>query len=154
MKTIPLSEVSVPAGATVILDIDGTVIAPGNPVIAPEEKEAVLRIAHGATVVLLSNKKEHARNERIADELGVAYHKTGWKKPFPRSAEPFLSRRPLAVVGDKFLTDGLLAIFIRAPFIKARRLTSREDGFFDRLACAVDDGAYMLLKLLLPRHER
>lgn len=154
MKPVALSSVEVPLGATVILDIDGTVIAPGNPVIAPQEREAVLRMAQGATAILLSNKKNHERNERIAEELGVAYHRTGWKKPFPRSAQPFLSRHPLVVVGDKFLTDGLLALFIRAPFIKVRRLTSRQDGFFDRLACAVDDGAYMLLRPLLPRHER
>jgi predicted HAD superfamily phosphohydrolase YqeG len=154
MNPVALSSVEVPLGATVILDIDGTVIAPGNPVIAPEEREAVLRMAQGATVVLLSNKKEHARNQRIAEELGVAYHRTGWKKPFPRSAQPFLRGHPLVVVGDKFLTDGLLALFIRASFIKVRRLSSREDSFFDRLACAIDDGAYMLLKPLLPRHER
>jgi predicted HAD superfamily phosphohydrolase YqeG len=153
MKRVPLSTVRAPEGATVILDIDGTIVPPGDPVVSAQRRDAVASLAQGAHVVLLSNKKNHERNERIARELGVTYHRTAWKKPFLASVRPYRAAR-LLVVGDKVLTDGLLALFLGAPFILVERLTSGRDGFFDRLACAIDDGAGIILTPLISRHAR
>ncbi|HVV39383.1 MAG TPA: UbiA family prenyltransferase [Candidatus Paceibacterota bacterium] len=140
--------------STVILDIDGTLTHPGGSTIVPEIMEAVERLRTHNDVYLLSNRGDHVRDAAIAQILGVGYIETSHRKPDPRALRSLERKRAaLVVIGDKILTDGLLALMTGARFIHISRIVSAHDSSADQLAHAIDDTvahAFSLLRLLRP----
>ncbi len=141
---------------TVILDLDGCLTPDNETTVTGPVLAAVKTLTADNQVFLLSNKKNHQRNQRLADELGIEYLATSLRKPDPR-LKRFLAARgatsPFTVIGDKYLTDGLLAKVLGAEFIKVRRLIGSKQTSFGWLADRLDDWAFTWsrgLKLLRP----
>lgn len=145
-------------GRTILLDLDGTLVPDNEQAVTPAVAAAVSSLAAGNRVVLLSNKKNHARNRQIAQDLGLDYLATNLRKPDPRlkrllRAGGVNDFSRLVVVGDKYLTDGLMAKVLGAEFVKVRRLISQTRSWPSRLIDNFDDAIFFasrLLKLMRP----
>ncbi|HVU80064.1 MAG TPA: UbiA family prenyltransferase [Candidatus Paceibacterota bacterium] len=140
--------------ATVILDIDGTLTLPGSSEVAAETATAIEALRSRNDVYLLSNRGDRERDAAVARALRVLHIDTPYRKPSIRTLRGIKRTRPLlVVVGDKVLTDGLLALFARARFVRVRRVAGEHDSFLDRFAHAADDAAghaWHLARLLRP----
>lgn len=128
-----LSEVSV------ILDVDNTVMAAGE---EHPRKEAVEKVhallKNKNRVYLCSNFKDHHRNETVAHYLGIPYLRTPYLKPSPKVIEAVPIARPIVVIGDKFLTDGMFAKNIDSLFIKVRSVISKKEPLYGLISVIID----------------
>jgi len=127
----------------VILDIDGTLV-PDCGQVAPTAVVAKVQElkALGNEVRLCSNSRRGNYAQRlnaIAAQLQVGVCPVVFRKP-SLLAIAGLDRkgRPLVVIGDKDLTDGLLARRAGAHFIKVRRKLDPADRLSSRLANVID----------------
>jgi len=128
----------------VILDIDGTLLSDGDETVGVEEVAAVKRLVEQDNqVYLVSNGFSHkkSRNKSIASELGVTFYETEYKKPLKLSVAPLVigTSKQVIIIGDKFLTDGLLAVNLEVPFIRVRSIRSNKDSLYVKLAYHLDD---------------
>lgn len=131
------------AGATVFLDVDGTLVADKGETLAPPAIAAVTRLADVTDLYLCSNGNG-ARTKRLAEELGVAALPK-LRKPLPHAAVRSITRRERTIViGDKFLTDGLFALMLGAEFIMVESLREAGDSISAQLTYAVDGIAWRL----------
>ena len=140
-----------PKGKAVVLDIDGTLVSAGESVVPPEVVGAVSALKAQNDVFLFSNKNMPGRNARIAEALDVPLIDSASKKPFPSVLKNLPSEKPIVVVGDKVLTDGLLAYFAHAAFVHVARVSVPGEPFLDSAVNAVDDvvwHGWNLLRLL------
>ncbi len=134
----------------IILDIDGTLLADGEELLDKATAEKVKQLTGQRNMVYLcsngfSSKKE--RNHGIARELGVTFYETEYKKPLKLAVLPLVTgaTKQVIVIGDKFLTDGLLAINLDVPFVAVRSLRSNKEPLYSKLAYAVDAVAVRFL---------
>jgi predicted HAD superfamily phosphohydrolase YqeG len=127
----------------VILDIDGTLVpdcgrVAGAAVVAKVEELK----ARSNEIRLCSNSRRGnyaERLEAIAVQLGVGVCPVEFRKPSLLAISGIDRKgRPLAVIGDKDLTDGLLARRAGACFIKVRRKLDPADRFSSRVANLID----------------
>ncbi|MDP2696270.1 MAG: hypothetical protein Q8O87_03435 [bacterium] len=138
--------------AIILLDIDGTLVPDGGDVPVKEIVEKCHELVEHNKVYLLSNKKNHDRNEAIAGLLHATYINTPRKKPSRKVLGSLdMQGKSLIVVGDKFLTDGILAKRIGARFIKAKRIVDVRDGYINKTMYALDDLIYQLFKSVVWR---
>jgi len=144
------------SGFAVILDVDGTLTAdggtdPGSAVLAK-----ILELKENNSVFLSTNKKDFNRNAEISRRLNTQFLSTIFHKPDARVAQslPPALRPTIVVVGDKFVTDGLLARNLKAKFVKVKRIVSPRDSLTNKLIYFVDDILYALIgKKLLQKFE-
>jgi predicted HAD superfamily phosphohydrolase YqeG len=147
-----------PVDATVLLDIDGTVIPSGgtDEDISHEIFAWIRKLKEwNNRIYLCSNNKDHQRNKMIAIMLNIPYLETSAKKPF-KSALGNLKFRDdeyVVVIGDKFLTDGLFAHNIGATFKKAPRLVSHKTPFVERFSFVIDDAVSFIAGDVLEKKE-
>ncbi len=134
-------------GKTILLDIDGTLTPAGSEYLAPDIVEAVGELLRHNKVYLFSNKGLPERNAKVAERLGIELISSVHSKPDPRVLRTLELEGELVVVGDKVLTDGLLAAFTRAKFIQVPRITAPDEPLPDRVFNFVDD-----LAALMGRH--
>ena len=150
-----LDGLSMPA-SIIILDIDGTIVFDGSDEITPDVLANIKKFNSVSRVYLSSNNKMTDRNNKLSELSEVPYIRTKLRKPNPKAVRDInIGCGHVAVIGDKFLTDGLLAIFIGAEFIKVRRLTSNNDSRLARFLCFCDDSAFnifLMLKLMRVKH--
>jgi predicted HAD superfamily phosphohydrolase YqeG len=112
-----------------IVDLDNTLVpyhAPDEPTVAAlQALEEQLRAdaPHVTEVVVLSNGRR--RIGSLGEGWAVTYRRRA-RKPFTRGLEPV---RPSVVCGDQFLTDGLLAWRLDAPFLHLALATSGEPAW-------------------------
>ena len=127
----------------VILDIDGTLVPDCGRVASAAVVAKVQELkAQGNEVRLCSNSRRDDYAERlseIASQLEVGVCPVVFRKP-SMLAISGLERngRPLVVIGDKDLTDGLLARRAGARFIKVRRKLDPADRLSSRMANLID----------------
>lgn len=128
------------AGATIVLDVDGTLVPDGSDTIAGPEREALARIAAVARVYLCSNSRSTARVEAIAQSAGVAYLPRRYRKPHPAVIDPIpdAERAAIVVIGDLHLTDGMLARRLGAPFVRVARIRASHERLFLKLTYGID----------------
>lgn len=108
--------------ATILVDIDGTLMQDGGQQIDPRTLKTLRKLGERNRVYLCSNALDHARGTRIAQQAGVQYVMTNKKKPSLRVVDNILDiAGKRIVIGDKFLTDGIFALRLGADFIKVRR---------------------------------
>jgi HAD superfamily hydrolase (TIGR01662 family) len=132
-------------GALVALDVDGTIVADSEDSASAAVLAQVRALkAAGNDVQLCSNSRRADYAKRLnslAAQLEIAVCPVRFRKPSV-SAIAALDRkgRALIIIGDKDLTDGLLARRVGARFIKVRRkldpsdrLSSRAANLFDAL---------------------
>jgi HAD superfamily hydrolase (TIGR01662 family) len=130
----------------VALDVDGTIV----PDCARVASEAVVRKVRdlkqrGNEVCLCSNSRRGDYGERLAAlaaQLDVAVCPLVFRKPSRLALKGLeLNGRKLVVIGDKDLTDGLLARRVGAHFIKVKRKLDPADRFVSKLANLFDNTA-------------
>jgi len=127
--------------AFIFMDIDGTLVVDGSDEIHPERREMIQGLIDtDQEVVLLSNKKKHKRNQKVADDLGLPYLWTDLKKPNPAILDLVDDGlKPIEVHGDKYWTDGRFAKAIGAHFVKVERLRGSGESFGIKLSYLLDD---------------
>jgi predicted HAD superfamily phosphohydrolase YqeG len=129
--------------AMVILDVDGTIVADCSHVACGAVITQVNALkAAGNEIRLCSNSRRGnyaARLDRLAAQLGVGVCPVSVRKPSTQAIAG-LDRegRALVVIGDKDLTDGLLARRAGADFIKVRRKLDSADRLSSRMANLFD----------------
>jgi HAD superfamily hydrolase (TIGR01662 family) len=127
----------------VILDIDGTIVPDCGQVASAAVHDKVRELkARGNEIYLCSNSRRGnyaQRLEAIAAQMEVGVCPVVFRKPSTLAIsglEP--NGRPLVVIGDKDLTDGLLARRVGARFIKVRRKLDPADRLSSRMANLID----------------
>lgn len=140
-----LSSVS---GYRILLDIDGTLVADGECSIDPIIIENVKNLSINNYIYLFSNKKNHQRNKKIAEILSIYYIESELKKP-NRSVIFLMGHKdkPALIIGDKFLTDGFLAVFSGSKFLKVARITGNKELFANKIIYKIDDLFYLFFKI-------
>ena len=127
---------------TIILDIDGVLMADAEDVIARDIAPYVEKLIAENDVWIVSNTFNNDRRQRVAQALGIQSVDTHLKKPDTRIMK-YIERdpkKPLVVIGDKYFTDGIFAwrIGARGYLITPRR-THANDRWFIRLTYVLDD---------------
>jgi HAD superfamily hydrolase (TIGR01662 family) len=132
------------ANCLVILDIDGTIVPDCGRVASAAVLAKVRELkAQGNEIRLCSNSRRGNYAERldaIAAQLEVGVCPVAFRKPSTLAISGLdLKGRELVVVGDKDLTDGLLARRAGARFIKVRRKLDPADRLSSRMANLIDN---------------
>jgi predicted HAD superfamily phosphohydrolase YqeG len=127
----------------VILDIDGTLVPDCGGVASAAVVERVLELkVRGNEVRLCSNSRRGnyaQRLDAIAAQLEVGVCPVVFRKPSTLAISGIDRKgRELIVIGDKDLTDGLLARRVGAQFIKVRRKLDPADRLSSRMANLID----------------
>src|SRR5258708_5133532 len=127
----------------VILDVDGTIVPDCGRVASAAVTGKVLELkAQGNEVRLCSNSRRGNYAERLADlaaQLEVGVCPVVFRKPSTLAISGLDRKgRELVVIGDKDLTDGLLARRVGSRFIKMRRKLDPADRLSSRMANLVD----------------
>src|SRR3989344_4405080 len=137
------------AGATVIVDVDGTLTHDkGEPDAAALEK--LKRLGEIANVHLCSNGANE-RVQKLAQAAGVSAIDSIHRKPSRRVLEKLVHEGTrLVVIGDKALTDGLFALNIGAEFVPVARLRHAGDTRLIRSTYMLDDAAAGFVRILFP----
>ncbi|MBN1494616.1 GtrA family protein [Candidatus Peregrinibacteria bacterium] len=129
---------------TVILDIDGTIVADNCDEIAAETMVAVETLKKHNTVYLCTNSFNRIRNAKVEKLLGLKIADMKHKKPSKKILETMFVENPsrLVVIGDKFLTDGLFAKRIGAQFLMVKRKLSFNEPLLVKVINFIDGMAY------------
>jgi len=133
-------------GKTIFLDVDGTIIADKENNLDDKIFNVLKELNEKNNLYLCSNKSE-VRAKKIAELIGCKY--IPYKKPFPWGYKKIirsdgLELKNIVVVGDKYLTDGLLAKFLGVDFLKTKRIYSSSDSFGVKISYFIDDIFYFL----------
>ncbi len=150
MPEIPFVNIPEIRNSVCILDVDGTLVADNTETVNPEVKERVRTLAAHNDVWLATNSRNTRRNEAIARQLQLPLLTSSFRKPSTRLFDELPEHcvgKPYVVIGDRVLTDGLLAKRGRAQFIKTQRVTGK-DRLFMRCIFWFDDVIYTLTKPL------
>jgi 4-hydroxybenzoate polyprenyltransferase/predicted HAD superfamily phosphohydrolase YqeG len=124
-------------GRNVIIDIDATLVPDKSEVLPQKARDLLRTMAQAAQVVFLSSNGSAERTKRFANESGVQVL-VGARKPWLRLPKEFPTGE-IIVIGDKWITDGLLAARIGASFMQVARERNNEEQFLTRLAFSFDD---------------
>jgi predicted HAD superfamily phosphohydrolase YqeG len=130
--------------AVVILDVDGTLVPDCGRTAADAVVRKVMELKQRGNVIrLCSNSRRSDYAERLAElgtQLDVDVCPVPSRKPSTLAlAGVDLGGRALVIIGDKDLTDGLLARRVGARFIKVRRKLDPADRFVSKLANLFDN---------------
>jgi len=144
------SDLVVPATPrrTIILDIDGTLVADGEIELSPDTIAALGALAGAHDVYLCSNNVDPERSRAIAETSGLPLLMSRYRKPDARVISDLKVRHPILVIGDKYLTDEVFARRLKADFIRVERIVSHEDALLTRLTYVFDDAVFALAKAM------
>lgn len=128
------------SGNVVLLDVDGTLLPDGDQQIPDETREAAIALCRANEVYLVSNGKDVARVKRFAEELGARLpERLPAGKPSARSlAGVDRTTKPVVVIGDKYLIDGIYARRIGARFLPVVRKRSGRERLSVRASFLLD----------------
>ena len=129
------------SGYTVIVDIDGTLVPDGERTLAEETHGAFSSLQQNATPYLASNRDEPGRNQAFALALRVPLLHESLKKPSPAliwHTKKHLGGEDVAVIGDKYLTDGIFALLLGAQFVRVRRKESGTESLWTKMIYTLD----------------
>jgi len=133
---------------TIILDIDGTLTCSSKKEIDKNVVCVIRKMQEKNTVYVFSNNYDKKRNREIAASLDLPYIESPHKKPSKKVLNYIEGEVcDVVAIGDKYLTDGLFAQFIRAEHIRVKRYQCKKDSIADKLACLSDDIMYFFAKL-------
>lgn len=132
----------------VILDVDGCVVADGGRELSASVKQKILALSQNNEIFFCSNKNYGERLKQLSSQAGIGYLDTIYKKPSKKILRSVRneSGKPLLVIGDKFLTDGVWAMRIGARFVKVKRIVASSDSPVVALIYWLDDFVYHFFK--------
>lgn len=140
------------SGSFLVIDIDGTLVCDGSETIGAETVRAVRMLAKNNMACIVSNKKDVARNARIARATSLPY--VHGKKPHTRLVSALRRMNgaglPFVVIGDRYLTDGLLALRLGGKFAPVRPLRTGKEPLRIRLAYAFHESVTTLALAVTP----
>lgn len=144
-------------GRTIILDIDGTIVPDGGDYLETRVREKLLALKKQNKIYFCSNKIAPVRNKKLSESSGVAFLESKVRKPNKGVIASLgqINQEKIVVIGDKVLTDGLLARRLGAEFLKVKRLVQPQETFFVRLTNKFDDFLSLLspwIEILRPNH--
>lgn len=136
----------------IILDIDGTLVPDKSNYISTEIQIYIdtLKKLTQKKVYVCSNGNPN-RTYALSQILQLPILHI--QKPFGKTTGVSIPEGKMVVVGDKFLTDGLLAWRLGARFVRVNHVRSNTDSFAIKLSYILDDGMWFLynvFKLLRP----
>ncbi len=153
LTIVQANKLNFPLKPLCVMDIDGTLVSAGGTEaeIDPAIITEIQGLKHFADVVLCSNKKNFERDRNMAAKLGVGHIESRLHKPNPKILDGYISdtNRPsriVVVVGDKYLTDGLLARRVGGYFVRVKRFVGPKESLLDRVYNRIDDIAGIFLK--------
>jgi len=152
-KRYYFEDISIPdePSCLILLDLDGTLMPdiPGDTSIESAVKEKVAQFSQHHSVYICTNGKNHDRARKIASELGISFVDSRYKKHNKKILNdiPLDPNRQTIVIGDKILTDGLLARRLDAHFYLIKRKKSGKESLFVRLVEYLDDAIAALISL-------
>jgi 4-hydroxybenzoate polyprenyltransferase len=112
-------------------------------------KKRVRELGERAEIYLSSNGHRE-RTKRLSEELGVLFFDTPHQKPSIRAVEGLERKgKPLFVIGDKIVTDGLLALALGATFVPVVPLRGANESTKVRTIYSFD-ALFLPLLLLFP----
>lgn len=132
--------------STLIIDVDGTLVADKNTNIEDPVLQKIREFAENNEVFICSNGSPK-NAEKFAQLSGTKFFKC--LKPFRGNVLTILPKRPTVVIGDKYLTDGLFALNIGASFVKIGHLKSANDKLFTKATYLLDDTVWKLRNYLM-----
>ncbi len=124
-------------GKTVILDIDGTLVPDKGEILEDDVLRKLTEMSKESKVFLCSNGLTE-RSRKMAEMHGVLCIETPHFKPDFRVLKNTDLSGDVVVVGDKYITDGLLALWVGAQFIRVSRVQGAEDRFLTKIAYRID----------------
>ncbi|MBT5015947.1 hypothetical protein HN748_00045 [Candidatus Peregrinibacteria bacterium] len=139
MKPFAKTDLSKAKGFFVLLDIDGTLTYDSGVKMSEGIQKKVKELKKNNEIFLCSNRNNHQRNWQVAKILGVKYLETNHRKPSQKILKTFKTKKPLLVIGDKFLTDGMFAKRIGAKLIMVERIRSQKETWISKLIYGIDD---------------
>ena len=132
-------------GKRIILDVDGTLVFDGQNHINEKTKIKINNLKKQADIYLCSNGITERTNQ-LAKYLGVSFINSHYNKPNKKVMSDLPdTNQDTVVIGDKYLTDGLMAKSINAHFVKVRRLCSGKEKVVTKIVNYIDDICYQLL---------
>ena len=140
------SDISKIYNSIILLDVDGTILFDGTATCSDDIKKQISVLKQqNNEIYLCSNNKKGTRLTELAQILQVNALETPLRKPHPRISRLLSKDKPLVVIGDKLLTDGLFALFAGAPFVKVKHLWSKDDRFSVKILYGIETVLYNLL---------
>ncbi|XLQ20417.1 MAG: hypothetical protein ACKUBY_01390 [Candidatus Moraniibacteriota bacterium] len=131
----------------VILDIDGTLACSSKKTIDENVLVIIRKLQKNNSVYVFSNNYNGVRSREIAKSINLPYIESPYKKPNKKVLHYIDGDIcDVVTIGDKYLTDGLFAQFIKAEHIRVKRYRCKEDSIADKLACCLDDIVYFFAK--------
>lgn len=105
----------------VLLDYEGTLVAPGTTIVSEETKTALASLATRNEVVICSNRPPV---EGFEATFGIQWPVLQYAKPDPKSVHSIIAhaQKRVVIVGDTVKTDGALARALDVPFIPVATL--------------------------------
>jgi 4-hydroxybenzoate polyprenyltransferase/predicted HAD superfamily phosphohydrolase YqeG len=144
--------------AVVILDIDGTIAYDKDVEVLGPEKAALEALKTVAKKVILVSNGEHMRTQAFGESHGIFSHVSEFKKPNRKILQKILAEKEegdkLVVIGDKFLTDGLLALQTKVHFVHVKSLQRKDESLMNNFIFFLDDvlgKGFDLLRLMRPQ---
>ncbi|QSH39695.1 HAD family hydrolase [Candidatus Kaiserbacteria bacterium] len=138
---------------TIILDIDGVVMAHAERVVPDETRRYIEILKAKNDIHIVSNGLSKKRKVYTSEALDIPWVDSGCRKPNKRilSFMEYDEEKPMVIIGDKILTDGLFAIRIKAkPLLLERRVTDT-DPLITKVTYLIDDTVYSLCKFFFAR---
>lgn len=123
---------------TIVLDVDGTLVADGHTDMTDEVHAALGTLASRASVHLCSNAEGTERLAAFAEGTQAQIVRSSYRKPDARVIADVPRTDSLVVIGDKYLTDGLLAVFAKGRFVRVRRYRDAQERLSVSVAYALD----------------
>lgn len=114
-------------GVVILLDVDGTIATDSSSDLAQKTINNIQVLAQKNNLYFCSNKKNSERDLEITRKTGIHFINSQYKKPNKKviSNLNIGPNQKILVIGDKFLTDGLLAYNIGSKFIKVKNIQSK-----------------------------
>lgn len=140
----------------VVLDIDGTICYDKHHTIEEKEQIQLDKLKDVSQNIFLVSNGDKTRTQELAQLHEIMSHISEYQKPHRKvlHAFPHVDKNDIVVVGDKFVTDGLLAIQTGVPFLHVKSLVRESEGVWNRFVFWTDDmvgTCYELLRACRPK---
>ena len=149
---IPFNKIPPINSHIIFMDIDGTLTyEDGSDAINEETVDKVKSLSENNYVFICSNNKDKARTKKIAESLQLKYLPMKYKKPNKLILSEIpeeIRSLPKTIIGDKWTTDGFLALNTKSSFIKVKRVKSGNESLFVKFCHTIDDVLSPILDLL------
>lgn len=126
--------------AVVCLDIDGTLVEDGGERLKRAVIEKIEKMKLKNQIYICTNMRDMKRKKMFEDLLSLQSIASDSKKPSKNFLKSMVkNNKQIIVIGDKMLTDGILAKRMGARFIKVQRKKSGRDSWITKASYILDD---------------